>query len=71
MNRKFGVFAAALAALHFTTQAADAGERKQIDPTLTAVTIGVGAAWTAVYFGLNHWRWDWDRTSLSVPQWGA
>jgi hypothetical protein len=54
MNRKLAVFAAALAAFVFTAQAADAGQRKPIDPTLTVVSIGVGAASTAAYFGIKN-----------------
>ncbi len=46
MNRKSVVIAAAFAAFVFTAQAADAGQRKDIDPTINATNFWVGAAWT-------------------------
>ena len=46
MNRKFVVIAAAFAAFVFTVQAADAGERKAIDPTIDADNFWLGVAWT-------------------------
>lgn len=56
MNRKLAILAAALAAFAFTCQGADAKSRKHknIDPTITAVAIGVGAASTAAYFGIRN-----------------
>ena len=46
MNRKFVVLAAAFAAFVFTAQAADAEQRKEISPTISATNFWVGGAWT-------------------------
>jgi hypothetical protein len=46
MNRMFVVTAAAFAAFVFTAQAADAGQRKPIDPTIDADNFWLGIAWT-------------------------
>jgi hypothetical protein len=56
MNRKFVIFAAALAAFAFTAQGADAKWRKhhKDHKTLTAVSIGVGVASTGAYFAIKH-----------------
>ncbi len=56
MNRKFVIFAAALAAFAFTAQGADAksGKHHKDKKTLTAVSIGVGLASTGAYFGIKH-----------------
>lgn len=63
MHRKVAIFAAALAALAFTCQSADAHRRK-VDPRVTATAIGVGAASTAAFFAINDWHWhNWNNSS--------
>ena len=52
MNRKFVVLAAAFAAFVFTAQAADARQRKEVDPTINATNFWVGGAWTGAYFAM-------------------
>ena len=52
MNRKVGVIAAAVAAFVFTAQAADARQRKAIDPTIAATNFWVGTAWTVAAFAM-------------------
>ena len=74
ITRKFALFAAAIAALAVTTQAADAGGRRHVDGRVRAVEIGVGAASTAAYFALNDWNWKWDsgRSGITaIGAWGA
>jgi hypothetical protein len=74
MNRKLAIFAAVIAAFAFTCQGADAGGRREIDPRITGVAIGVGAASTATYFAINNWRWNgWNNSSglTSFGAWGA
>lgn len=74
MNRSFGILVAAFAALAFTAQAASAGERKPMDPTLSVVSTVVGAGWTAGYFAINHWKWGtggWDSAANGISQTGA
>ena len=71
MTRKLAIFAAAVAALAFTAQAADAGSRRHIDPRLKVVAIGVGAASTAAFFALNDWNWKWDSSRHGFTSWGA
>ena len=75
MNRKLAVFAAAVAAFAFTASAAQAGGYKQhhhrhLDHRLKVVSIGVGAASTAAYFGINNWHWRWQNTA-ALSQGGA
>lgn len=77
MNRKIAVFAAALGALALMGQSAQAGSDNLLDainpfagPVSTAGTVaGVGA--TAAYFGINHWKWDWDASAAGISQAGA
>ncbi|HZP76365.1 MAG TPA: hypothetical protein VFB45_09510 [Pseudolabrys sp.] len=53
-------------------QAANAGPRKELDPRLTATSIGVGAAGTAAYFALGGWHWsDWDINRNGFTKFGA
>jgi hypothetical protein len=71
MYKRFAIFAIALMAAAFTSQGADAKARKHgVDDRIRAVAIGVGAASTATYFSINHWKWgDWHNSGIS--QWGA
>jgi hypothetical protein len=62
MNRKFALFAAAIAAIAFTWQGASAHEHHG-GKKLAAVAIGVGAASTAAYFAINNWKWSWNNSS--------
>jgi hypothetical protein len=71
MRRTFLVLAAACAALVFAIPAADAGERKPVDPALDTVANVVGAGWTAGYFAINHWKWKWDAASAGISNAGA
>jgi hypothetical protein len=71
MNRKIVVFTAAVAALVLAAPGAQAQGRHHSDPRLKAVEIGVGAASTATYFGINHWKWDWDGNPAGLSQAGA
>lgn len=77
MNRKIAVFAAALAAFAFVGPSAHAGERglahalNPFDtPVSTAGTVA-GAGTTAAYFGINHWKWDWNASAAGISQAGA
>lgn len=71
MTRKLAIIAAALAALAFTAQAADAGGRRHVDKRIRAVEIGVGAASTAAFFAINDWNWKWDSARHGMSAWGA
>jgi len=71
MTRKLAILAAAIAALAFTAQAADAGARRHSDKRIAAVAIGVGAASTAGFFALNDWNWKWDSGRHGVTSLGA
>lgn len=71
MTRNVAFVAALLAAFAFGCQSADAKSRKRVDPRLTAVSIGVGAASTAGYFALNDWHWNWDSSRAGVTRLGA
>jgi hypothetical protein len=71
MYRKFGFFAAALAAFLLTVQVAEARERKRVDPALNVVSTGVGLGWTAVLYGLNEWRWRWNSDVAGISRTGA
>jgi hypothetical protein len=70
MNRKFALFAAAIAAIAFTWQGANAHEHHG-GKKLAAVAIGVGAASTAAYFGINNWKWDGWNNSSGLTRLGA
>lgn len=77
MNRKIAVFAAALAAFAFVAPSAHAGSRNIFDalnpfagPVATAGTVA-GASTTAAYFGINHWKWNWDAAAAGLSQAGA
>ncbi len=70
MNRKLGVFIAAVAAVALTVQAADAESRK-IDPRLKVISTGVGVGTTAATFALNDWHWKWDSTRHGITAAGA
>ena len=65
MNRNLAVFAAAVAALTISCQAASAGARKEIDPRITRTSWVVGGAATAGYFAFNDWRvgGSWNNSS--------
>jgi hypothetical protein len=54
MRRKLAVVVAAVAAFVLTAQAAEAGQRKPIDPTIDATNFWVGSAWTGAYFAIAH-----------------
>jgi uncharacterized membrane protein YidH (DUF202 family) len=75
MNRKLAIFAAVIVAFAFVSQSADAKGRRHhhIGKRLTAVSIGVGAASTAAYFGINNWSTgSWNNSSgiTSLGAWG-
>jgi len=71
MNRKIAILAAAVAAFAFTSNAAVAGERAGVDPRIAGVAIGVGAASTAAYFGMNNWKWNWGSSKFTqAGAWG-
>ena len=59
MSRKFVVLAAIVAAL-VCASPAGAQQRKPVNPTIDAVNFWVGGAWTAVFFGINHWDAKWN-----------
>jgi len=73
MSKKFVVFAALIAALALTCQSADAKWRKHhhTDKRLVAVEVGVGAASTAAYFGINNWNWNGWNNSSGLTRLGA
>lgn len=71
MYRKLAILAAFLAAIGFTLQAAEARTRKPVNPTLNAVSTGVGAGWTTGYFAINHWRWKWNASAAGISNAGA
>jgi hypothetical protein len=71
MTRKFVMFAAALAAIAFVAQGAQAQERRHLDKRIKAVEVGVGAASTAAFFSLNNWNWKWDSGRNGITAWGA
>jgi hypothetical protein len=60
MSRKFVVLAAVLAAVIFASHPAGAQQRKPINPTIDATNFWVGGAWTAVFFGINHFDAKWN-----------
>lgn len=77
MNRKIAVFAAAVAAFAFVGPSAHAGDDNLFDilnpfagPVETAGTVA-GAGSTAVYFGINDWKWKWDAASAGISSAGA
>ena len=63
MTRTLTIIAAAAVVFACAGQGAQAKERHDADRRLAAVSIGVGAASTAGYFAINHWRWKWDNGS--------
>jgi hypothetical protein len=64
MIRKLVVVAAAVAAVAVgQVVPANAAEKKPYDPTFDAVSIGVGAAATAGYFALGHWRLKYENVN--------
>jgi hypothetical protein len=72
MTKKLAIFAAAVAALAFTCQGAQAGGgHRHVGKRLTAVAIGVGAASTATFFAINDWRWNGWNNSSGLTRWGA
>ncbi|MDI1347088.1 MAG: hypothetical protein PSV22_23805 [Pseudolabrys sp.] len=74
MKRSLALAAAVIAAFTLTMQNADAGGRRHVDKRVAAVAIGMGAASTAVYFGINNWKWnDWSyKDGLTrFGAWGA
>jgi hypothetical protein len=52
MTRKLLVLVATCAAFMFTAQVADAGQRKEINPTIRATDFWVGGAWTGAWLAL-------------------
>jgi hypothetical protein len=73
MIRKIAIFAAALAALAFMCQGADAHGRKyrKDKDTLTAVSIGVGAASFVTYLSLNSWKLGSENGTNGLTTGGA
>jgi hypothetical protein len=71
MTRKFVMFAAALAAIAFAAQGAQAQEHRHLDKRIKAVEVGVGAASTAAFFAMNNWNWKWDSGRSGVTALGA
>ncbi len=77
MNRKFAVVAAALAAFVFMGASAHAGSRglahalNPFDTPISTAGTVAGAGTTAVYFGINHWNWDWNAAAAGISQAGA
>jgi hypothetical protein len=72
MNRKVAFALAAVAALALSYGPANAGGRhKNTKAVLTATEIGVGAATTALYFGINDWHWKWDSARAGITSAGA
>ena len=53
MTRKFVVLAATLAAFVLTASAAEAGKRKEIDPTIAWTNFWVGSAWTGAAVAMS------------------
>lgn len=77
MNRKAAFFAAAVAAFALLGQSAQAQSSKlehvlnPFDgPINTAGTIA-GAGTTAIYFGINHWNWKWNKDVAGISNGGA
>ena len=60
MLRKLVVLAAILATVVFLCHPAGAQQRKPINPTIDATNFWVGSAWTAVFFGINHFDAKWN-----------
>jgi hypothetical protein len=71
MIRRAAVFAAAVAVLGVTIQSADARSQRTVDPRINTVTTVVGAGWTAGYFAINHWKWDWNSGRAGISEGGA
>lgn len=71
MVRKIACVVAALAVLCVSYGPASAGGRHKDKAALRATEIGVGAATTALYFGINDWNWKWDAARAGVSQAGA
>lgn len=73
MTRKFVMFVAAIAALALTCQGADAHGRKykKDKDTLTAVSIGVGAASFVTYLSLNSWKLGAENGTNGLTTGGA
>lgn len=68
MKRTFAVLAT-VASLVLVCQSAHAQFpfTQKGDQRLQAVSLGVGAAATAAYFGINHWRWNhWNASAISA-----
>lgn len=74
MKRSLALAAAVIAAFTLTMQNADAGGRGHIDKRVKVVAIGMGAASTAAYFGINNWKWNnWSYKDgfTRLGAWGA
>lgn len=73
MTRKFVMFVAAIAALALMCQGADARGRnhKKDKDTLTAVSIGVGAASFVTYLSLNSWKLGAENGTSGLSTGGA
>lgn len=64
MKRTFVFAAACIAAIAFSLQTANAGTLRHGDKRVAVVALGMGAASTAAYFGINKWKWSgWDNGS--------
>jgi hypothetical protein len=71
MYRKVALFAVVVAACGLSFGSASAREQHKDKVALRATEIGVGAATTALYFGINHWNWKWDSAAAGISQTGA
>jgi hypothetical protein len=71
MLRKFIVLAAVLAAFVFVSHPAAAQQRKPINPVVDATNFWVGGAWTAVFFGINHFDAKWNTAHAGMTALGA
>jgi hypothetical protein len=72
MVRKVACVVAALAAVGLSGAANAGGHHHHKDKAaLRAAEIGVGAATTALYFGINDWNWKWNAARAGITQTGA
>lgn len=72
MKRHIGLLIAAVAALAFTCQSADAHWRyKKVSKTVTGVAVGAGVASAVTYGSLVHWKWNDVSSATRWGYWGA